>query len=233
VVKRSLAIFGAAWHDLRRLMAEIPHVPTPASPKEAFTLSKHRIEGLSDGLFAIVMTLLVLDLKVPQFEGHVGGRDLLHALGSNWRVFFSLCVTFCLAAVYWFVQQRIFTAMRAVDRASMFFSLASMLFVSLLPFAAAVFGRYSNNPTALALYFGDQFGIAFFIALLWNQTIRTNNLVALEKADQTRMSVRVNSLAVAAFAAVWVGIYKPQYAAFGFIGVLLAGRLYRRAFLHL
>lgn len=230
-----MAIFAAAWHHLRRLMAQTPHVPapTPVPPKEAFTLSKHRIEGLSDGLFSIVMTLLVLDLKVPQFEGHVGGRDLLHALGANWRVFFSLCVTFCLAAVYWFIQQRIFAAMRAVDRASMFFSLASMLFVSLLPFAAAVFGRYSNNPTALALYFGDQFGIALFLALLWWRTLRTNNLVEMAKADQTRMSVRVNSLAVAAFAAALLAIYKPEYGAFGFIGVLLGGRLYRRTILHL
>jgi uncharacterized membrane protein len=207
--------------------------PASRPPKEAFTLSKHRIEGLSDGLFAIVMTLLVLDLKVPELEGRVGAHVLLHALGSNWRVFFSFWVTFCLAALFWVIQQRIFVVIRVVDRASLFFSLASMLFVSLLPFAAAVYGRYSYNATAMSLYFADQFGIALFIALLWWRTVHTNNLAEMEKADQKRMSVRVYSLALGGFVATLAGIYKPEYAAIGFILPVAAGRLYQKKFLHL
>jgi uncharacterized membrane protein len=212
-------------------MAETPHAPR--APKEIFTLSKHRIEGLSDGLFAIVMTLLVLDLKVPEMEGRVGAHELLRAIGSNWRVFFSFWVTFCLAALFWLIQQRIFVVMRIVDRASLFFSLASMLFVSLLPFAAAMLGRYSYNATAMVFYFGDQFGIAFFIALLWYRTVHTNNLAEMEKADQSRMSVRVYSLAAAGLAAALAGIFKAEYAAFGFVAVVGAGRLYQKKFLHL
>jgi uncharacterized membrane protein len=203
------------------------------SPKESFTLSKHRIEGLSDGLFAIVMTLLVLDLKVPEIEGHVAARDLLHALGANWRVFFSFFVTFCLAALFWLIQQRIFVVMRVVDRASLFFSLVSLFFVSLLPFTAAVFGRYSYNATAMSLYFADQFGIALFIALLWYRTMRTNNIVEMEKANQARMSVRVFSLTGACLVATLAAIFKAEYGAFGFIAVIIAGRLYQKKFLHL
>jgi uncharacterized membrane protein len=214
-------------------MAEIPHARAPAPPKETFTLSKHRIEGLSDGLFAIVMTLLVLDLKVPEIENHVGARDLLHALGSNWRAFFSLCATFCLAALFWVIQQRIFVVIRVVDRASLFFSLASMLFVSLLPFAAAVFGRYAANRTAMALYFGDQFGIALFIALLWWRTIHTDNLAEMSKTDQIRMTVRVYSLAVAGLVGASVAIFTAEYAAIGFILPVAVGKLYQKKFLHL
>lgn len=212
-------------------MAQKPHAGAP--PKEAFILSKHRIEGLSDGLFSIVMTLLVLDLKVPQMEGHPGARELLHALGSNWRVFFSFWATFCLAALFWMIQQRIFVVIRVVDRASLFLILASMLFVSLLPFAAAVEGRYSYNSTAMVLYFGDQFGIALFIALLWFRTVHTNNVAEMEKHDQTRMSVRVYSLAVAGLVAALAGIYGAEYAALGFILPVGLGRLYQKRFLHL
>jgi uncharacterized membrane protein len=228
-------------HGLGKIPVSVASSATPmatkshssGAPKEAFTLSKHRIEGLSDGLFAIVMTLLVLDLKVPEIEGRVGAHELLHALGSNWRVFISFWITFCLAALFWLIQQRIFVVIRAVDRASLFFSLASMLFVSLLPFAASLFGRYSYNPTAMTLYFADQFGIALFIALLWARTVHTNNLVDMEKADQTRMSVRVYSIAASGFVATLVGIFKPDYAALGFLVPVALGRLYQKKFLHL
>lgn len=205
----------------------------PAAPKELWNLSKHRIEGLSDGVFAIVMTLLVLDLKVPEIEGHIGARVLLHALGANWRVFFSFWVTFCLAALFWVIQQRIFAVLRVVNRASLFLSVASLLFVSLLPFAAAVFGRYSYNPTAMVLYFGDQFGIALFIALLWFRTVHTKNLIEMEKADQTRLSVRVNSIAVAGLVAALIGMRKPEFASIGFLIPIALGRLYQTKFLHL
>jgi uncharacterized membrane protein len=212
-------------------MTQKAHYAAP--PKETFTVAKHRIEGLADGLFAIVMTLLVLDLKVPELEGRVSAQALLHAVGSNWRVFFSLGVTFCLASIFWVLQQRIFGAMRVVDRASLFLSLASLLFASVLPFSTAMLGRYSYNSTATVFYFADQFGIALFVALLWYRTIHTNNLAEMARADQTRMNVRVYALAAACLVAMLAGLFKAEYADLGFIVVVGFSRLYQKRFLHL
>ena len=63
-------------------------------------LSKHRLEGLTDGVFAIVMTLLVLELKVPDLPKPVDQAEILHKLGEIGPVFFSFVITFVLAGVF-------------------------------------------------------------------------------------------------------------------------------------
>jgi uncharacterized membrane protein len=189
-----------------------------AGDKEVFLLSKHRLEGLSDALFAIVMTLLVLDLKVPDLGHDVTARQLFHALGSMWRVYFSLFVTFALSSVFWMFQQTVFRAMRKLDRAGTLLSLLTLLFVSLLPFSAAILARYLNSAgrAAQPIYFANQFAIAGLLALLWR-----------------RFSVRIYSLALACFAAVLISVFNSAYAFFGFAFVMFLGRMYQKKVLHL
>jgi uncharacterized membrane protein len=140
---------------------------TPAKPhSQSDFLSKHRIEALADGLFAIVMTLLVLDLKVPDLAPHSTARELAQAILWQWRLFFSFTVTFILAAVYWLLHQRILRLLHALSKPDAFLAIAPLLFVSLLPYSTATVGRYMGNGTAEALYFGNQFAIAFFIECL-------------------------------------------------------------------
>ncbi|HTC56230.1 MAG TPA: TMEM175 family protein [Candidatus Sulfotelmatobacter sp.] len=206
-----------------------------AGDKEVFLLSKHRLEGLSDALFAIVMTLLVLDLKVPDLGHDVTARQLFHALGSMWRVYFSLFVTFALSSVFWMFQQTVFRAMRKLDRAGTLLSLLTLLFVSLLPFSAAILARYLNSAgrAAQPIYFANQFAIAGLLALLWRRTVRCGNLEEIDLATQARFSVRIYSLALACFAAVLISVFNSAYAFFGFAFVMFLGRMYQKKVLHL
>ena len=64
--------------------------------------NKARIEALSDGIFAIVMTLLVLELKVPDLPRKVATAELWHAVREHGPIFFSFFLTFMLASQYWF-----------------------------------------------------------------------------------------------------------------------------------
>ena len=63
--------------------------------------SKARIEALSDGVFAIAMTLLVLEIKVPELPRDVAPAELWHATIEHWPIFFSFLVTFMLAGQFW------------------------------------------------------------------------------------------------------------------------------------
>src|SRR4051795_5823288 len=77
-------------------------VPQNMSPQ--LNVSKHRMEALSDGVFAIVMTLLVLELKIPDLARNVATRDLGRALAHEGPVFFSFVVTFMFASLFWYLH---------------------------------------------------------------------------------------------------------------------------------
>src|SRR6266478_7181135 len=69
------------------------------------SISKTRIEALSDGVFAIVMTLLVLQLKVPDLPRHASSRELLAALRQEAPLFLTFLITFVISGVFWFTHQ--------------------------------------------------------------------------------------------------------------------------------
>lgn len=195
-------------------------------PKPDF-LSKHRIEALADGLFAIVMTLLVLDLRVPELAPPVTAHALAHAISSQRRLFFSFAMTFVLATVFWMLHQKTLRLLHNLDKTAVFLSLAPMLFVSLLPYSTATFGRYLENSTASALYFGNQFAIAFFILCLWYKT-RSSSVDPEERQESRLLGIRVSSLALGCLLGAIVAIPKPEYASTVFIIALAVSRLLAR-----
>src|SRR5258708_21237472 len=120
------------------------------------TLSKHRIEGLTDGIFAIVMPLLVLELKVPELEKNPANREILEKLGSLGPQLFSFFLTFALAGLFWFLHHSCMQHIRHMTRPLILLNLAFLGFVSLLPFSAAMLGHYLHAPIALQIYYINQ-----------------------------------------------------------------------------
>jgi uncharacterized membrane protein len=188
--------------------------PARAQSKSDF-ISKHRMEALADGVFAIVMTLLVLDLKVPELQPPVTAHALAHAIASQRTLFFSFAMTFVLATVFWMLHQKTLRLLHNLDKATVFLSLAPMLFVSLLPFSTATFGRYLENATASALYFGNQFAIAFLVFCLWFKT-HSPDADSEERQERRILGVRVGSLALACLCGALVAFRKPEYASTAF-----------------
>ncbi len=110
-----------------------------------------RLLALSDGLFATVLTLLVLDLRIP---------DALAAQGGNVSVFvkwigphlFSYLLTFFVAAVYWLAHHRDFDNVIRYDRLLLSYNLLFLLFIGLLPFSTAAVGLVGFNQTIYPFY---------------------------------------------------------------------------------
>src|SRR5512140_3201239 len=129
---------------------------TVAIHNSSVAIGKHRVEALADGLFAIVMTLLVLELKVPEVPHHLTNAELLHELAPMWRVLFSFVLTFFLASMFWMSQQAILAATRLLDRRGAVLHLTAMMFVAFMPFSTAMLGHYISNGFAMSLYFANQ-----------------------------------------------------------------------------
>jgi uncharacterized membrane protein len=130
----------------------------------AFDNSNGRLLALSDGVFAIAMTLLALDLRLPDLGAHPSDAQLRHALGDDWRGYLAFFISFYVVAGYWGVHRRAMRAVTTIDSGLISRTLPLLLLVAALPFPASVLATYGDLPTALAFYCA--FNVAANLALI-------------------------------------------------------------------
>ena len=108
--------------------------------------------ALSDGVFAIAMTLLALDLRLPDLGAHASDTQLRHALGDDWRGYLAFVISFYVVANYWGVHRRAMRTVTTIDVRLIGRTLPLLLLVAALPFPASVLATYGDLPTGLAFY---------------------------------------------------------------------------------
>jgi uncharacterized membrane protein len=130
-----------------------------------------RLEAFSDGVFAIAITLLVIELRPPEVER---GSELAGALWDLWPGYFAYLVSFVTIGVMWLNHHRIFTQVRAVDGPLLLLNLHLLLWVALIPFPTAVVADYladggDGARTALVFYSAVFLlaGVAFGLLFGW------------------------------------------------------------------
>jgi uncharacterized membrane protein len=113
-----------------------------------------RVEAFSDGVFAIAITLLILDVKVPHSPGTT--IDLLGELLRLWPSYFALVLSFVMIGIYWANHHYVFKLFEKTDHILNLLNLLLLLFISFLPFPTAVLGDYildeTNQTTAATFY---------------------------------------------------------------------------------
>lgn len=122
-----------------------------------------RLTMLSDGVFAIAMTLLALDLKAPD---HWNGRfgDLWEKSGPSVLIF---AFSFALCAIYWVYHRRTFRYYRKSDFVLTFTNVIVLALVTLLPFVARILAEAPTGSDAQLLYLGALAAIGATLALQW------------------------------------------------------------------
>jgi len=111
-------------------------------------MSKARIENLADAVFAITLTLLVLELKIPESSTNLieGLHEILPALFAHLLVFVTL-------TTYWFTHHYLVTIFaKKIDRHLANANILFLFFLSLLPFSANLLGRHLVDPVAVIVY---------------------------------------------------------------------------------
>jgi uncharacterized membrane protein len=111
---------------------------------ERALLSKHRIEGLTDGIFAVAMTLLVIELRVPAHADVHDPGALVQGVVNLTPKFIAWIISFMVLAIFWFNHTRLFHNVQAVDGPLVWLSILDLGFASLLPFSSALAGEYAR-----------------------------------------------------------------------------------------
>ena len=117
--------------------------------------SKHRVEALTDGIFAVAMTLLVIELKLPDPHTIHSYDELTRALLSLTPKAISWLISFFVLATFWISHHRLFHYVRSVDATLLWLNLVQLGFVSLMPFSAALVGEFGATPLAQIAYNGN------------------------------------------------------------------------------
>jgi uncharacterized membrane protein len=147
---------------------------------EKGTMSSRRTEAFSDGVFAIAITLLVLDLVVPSRQEAAEG-GLAHALAEEWPAYFAYLVSFLVIGIIWVNHHTMFDKVRQVDRPALFANLALLLVVSLIPFPTRLLAEYltagSASHVAAAVYSATMAAMGLAYATLWLVLTRSARLL--------------------------------------------------------
>ena len=114
--------------------------------------SKARTEALADGIFATVMTILVLSLVVPTITGSVDSAGLAASLYNLLPDLFAYVITFILLGVIWIGHLSSLSHITKIDRRLLWVNLLQLMGVGLIPFTTALLGRYPMQPLAVMTY---------------------------------------------------------------------------------
>ena len=106
----------------------------------------------TDGLFAIAMTLLVVDLAVPTLSDAGSVHELADKLNDDGAKFISFFISFAVIGRYWFAHHTYFSALARIDRGLIGLNLVYLAFIAFLPFPTALLGEYFENPLSIAIY---------------------------------------------------------------------------------
>jgi uncharacterized membrane protein len=144
--------------------------------------SMGRLLALSDGVFAIALTLLALDLKVPALGSHSTNGQLVHALRQNASSYLSFLISFYVVAGYWIRHRRLMRSVHVFDTKLIGPTIFLLLTVSALPFPAALLGMYGSKAISMVVYGGVN-AVAVLALLRLHQIVRDEHL---EQAQQTK-----------------------------------------------
>jgi uncharacterized membrane protein len=127
-------------------------------------VSTNRIEAFSDGVIAVAITLLVLDIEVPSPSAHA---SLVHDLGQNWPNYAAYVTSFVTIGIIWINHHAMVSRLREADHATLLLNNLLLLTIGILPFATALMAAYLRQPhgqhLAAAVYSGAflVMGVAF------------------------------------------------------------------------
>ena len=192
-------------------------------------MNKQRLEAFSDGVFAIVITLLILDIRIPDVQPTGLGAALIRILPQM----LTYILSFFIVGLYWHLHHQVATQIKLIDEAFIWLNLVWLLFVSTLPFPTALLGRYPLQPIPLAIYGINLIlvNVTGFVILVYFQRhpkLRFTPMSFAELRAIAPIYVIVNGLYAVAIGAAWF-IPWLSYGIYIFVLLWVTARSIRRA----
>jgi uncharacterized membrane protein len=189
-----------------------------------------RLLALTDGVVAIALTLLVLQLQVPvskDFDVHSASQLWQH-LGVDGGELTSYLVSFVVIAQFWLVHHRVLRTMRGHSEGLAWRNFAFLLTLTLMPFTSDLMGRYGENPLAITFFAANLVALSLTTQWIYIYAERHNLLDEAKRSRYEEIVGRVRSLLTVAVVAValvlaWKDTRVARYAWLLFLVVPVIG----------
>lgn len=156
-------------------------------------MGKVRLEALSDAVFAIVMTLLVIDIQVPELAGSISSFELRHAIEDLGPLFAAYFMSFAILAMFWMSHNFFYEYyVKSIDRVLPLLNITYLAFIALIPFSTRLIGSYPNNLTAVLWYGCNVFILGSLALIIFLYSIRAKEVEnnEIESRIQKQVTIR-------------------------------------------
>jgi uncharacterized membrane protein len=179
-------------------------VLAPAN-KEQDRLGLERLLFFSDAVFAIAITLLALEIRLPVTSGPLTDAQLLQGLWTIWPKYLGYIVSFLVIGVFWMGHHRRFQFIECYDRTLILLNIFLLMVVAFVPFPTSIISQYGNQ-TATIFYALTITAMGLLSVAIWQYASHHNRLVSPQITQQQRRRETLRTLVVPSIFALSVGI---------------------------
>jgi uncharacterized membrane protein len=178
-------------------------VATPTSERDP---RLERLLFLSDGVYAIALTLLAVELVLPESAADLHGGALLDSLLESWPRVLAFLISFTVIANFWVGHNVLFQHVRRFDGGLMWLALLQLLCVAFIPYPTSVIGQHIVDPVAQQFYFATLLLTGLVMATLWLYMNSGRRLVHPDLSQQFVRRTYLISLTLPAILLVLMGL---------------------------
>jgi uncharacterized membrane protein len=205
------------------------------SSPDSTEMNISRVEALSDGVFAVAATLLVLNIQVPHLSP-THAAEVINGLLSQWPSYLSYFITFMSLGTVWIGHHRVFKFVRSVDPTLQLLNIIFLMFITLMPFTTAFFAEYIQQSETIRLasiiYNSHWVILGLFMIGLWRYARRANLLKPnIEPARVKEISSTFGTRGVVSASLIIVlALFAPELSV---LASLLITLIYMQPLLHI
>ena len=186
--------------------------------KGAEKLALDRIIFFSDAITAVAITLMVLDIRVP--EG-LSPTEVPQALLALWPKYLSYVLSFLVIAIYWVEHHRMFTYIKRYDGRLMWLNLLFLMLIALIPFSTDLLAEYGNQPVAVMVYAGVGCAVGLTKSAVWWYAAHNSRLVDKDLSPHTiELSEAIGLVAPLVFLiSMGIALVSPSWATWSWLTI--------------
>ncbi len=178
-------------------------------------MKQARLDQLADSIFAIVMTILVFEIRIPDYVGVVNEQTLLQSLFDLYPVFLSYLLSFSLLFTYWRSHHFIESILaKNIDTKFSNLNAVFFFFVALVPFSSHFLGKYSYSETAIIFFALNIILIGLSLFVMRQYVIRSKTIenASFTKTENEHANMRILFPVGAAIVAIFVSFFSSNFA---------------------